>query len=478
MEPVREFNCAAGSDFLGRPGGGRETERMKILIVGAGDVGSYLSAILSERGHSVTLIETRANVAEEVDEAQNIKVVHGNGSSASTLLKSGVEECAFFLAMTNDDRANLVGCSIAKHLGAAFTVARIHDATYTDTSNFNYQFHFGVDYLLNPEALCAVELAKRIRHPGRVAVENIARGQIEVTQVRVSGKCRLTGKPLKELRLGGNLRIGYIQRGEDLHVATAETTLQEGDLATLFGNPEVLYETKSRLDPSLRSDAVRVVISGGEETGLALARLLSNPRFKVRIIDDDPERCHELAERFPEVTIIHGDSASLRLLEEEQVGQADYFIACTRRDEINIVTGIQAREFGAPHVQAVIHKSDYEEVLTRLREALGFEVTVSPRLATVNEVLRLISEEPYNVVARLPGKAGLIVEYPVDPGSSAAGKTVRDIQWPEETIVVALIHKFSAHVPGPEDTILGNDRVIVITRDEHLDQLGRLLREY
>ena len=199
---------------------------MKIVIVGAGEVGSYLCELLSGQAHDVTVIESSEATAQEIDERFDARVLLGNGGSAETLTRAEVGESDFFVAMTSDDKTNLVSSSVAKALGAKSTICRIHDQTYTDNSYVNYQVHFGVDYMLNPERLSAVALAKSIRNPGRVAVENFARGQIEVQQVRVAPRSKLIGRKLKDLRFNSEIKIGYVQHGDDLEVATAETVIE------------------------------------------------------------------------------------------------------------------------------------------------------------------------------------------------------------------------------------------------------------
>ncbi|MEC8330018.1 MAG: NAD-binding protein, partial [Verrucomicrobiota bacterium] len=137
---------------------------MKIIIIGAGEVGHNLTSMLAASGHDVTLIERSASLCKRLDEEQNARIVTGNGSSARQLVEVDVSDCDAFLAMTSDDRTNIISSSLAKGLGARNTIARIHDDTYSDNSLINYQLHFGIDLLVNPEAICAVELAKSIRN--------------------------------------------------------------------------------------------------------------------------------------------------------------------------------------------------------------------------------------------------------------------------------------------------------------------------
>ncbi|MBL4576693.1 MAG: Trk system potassium transporter TrkA, partial [Opitutaceae bacterium] len=425
---------------------------MKIIIIGAGEVGSFLCEILSRRSHDVTLIERSESKTIRMDEEFDVKVIHGNGSSARTLITAGVQKCDHFLAMTSDDETNIVSCSLAKILGAKNTFCRIHDQTFRDNSIINYQSHFGINHLLSPERLASVEIAKRIRNPERVAVEDFSRGTIEVQLVEVQAGSKVVGKPLSELKLNNQMRVGLIQRGEQISVATAETILQPGGHVTIFGSPEKLFEAKSIFDPkSTTSTIQRVVIFGGGETGVSLIRLLSNPRFKIRIIEDDLERSRALAEKFPHITVIHGEGTSLRLFEEEQIGEADFFVASTKDDENNIMTCLQASKLGTKHVILLSNRADYLDVIERFHETLGIEMAVSPRVATANEILRYLSDENFIELATLPFNAGRILEVKVAENSQCVGQTFREISWPKECVIVALLHKFEARTPGAND---------------------------
>lgn len=438
---------------------------MKIIIVGAGEVGHNLCTTLAAAGHNVTLIEQSEERCQKLDEEQNARIITGNGSSARQLVDVEVANCDAFLAMTSDDRTNVISCSLAKGLGAKNTIARIHDETYSDNSVINYQLHFGIDLLVNPEAICAVELAKEIRSAGRVAVENFARGQIEVQQQRVAPGSRLIGKKLKDLKLDPRVRIGYIQRGRDSEVASADTILEENDMVTLFGHPEELFTLRERFDPKHKIEVSRVVLFGGSETAISLIRLLTNPRFKVRVIEKDPVKCRNLAERFPNITVINGDATSLRLLEEEQIGSADFFVACTKDDEENILTCLQAAKLGADHVQLVVNKGDYDQLLGILKTMLGIEVLVSPRQATAEFMLRNLSSDSSAKLAEVPGGGGQIVEVRIQHSSPCVGKMVKDIYLPAGALFVALLHKFKAKVPAADDVILAGDRVVLIVSE-------------
>ncbi|MCH8474499.1 MAG: Trk system potassium transporter TrkA [Opitutales bacterium] len=448
---------------------------MKIIIIGAGEVGRHLCDILSEDSHDVTVIEADEGLAREIDEQFNVRVVSGNGSSAHVLQSAGVKKCQLFLAMTSDDGTNILSSSIAKAMGAEVTVARIHDRTYHESEVLNYQKHFGIDHLLNPEALTAVELAKSIRHPGRVAVEYFARGKIEVQQLKLNAQSKLVGTPLKDLRLDPGIRIGFVYGKERQEVANAETVLREDDMVTVFGSAEILDQTRRLFKPELDKQRVTIVLYGGGDTAISLVRLLSHPRFKIRIMEPDPDRCEQLAEVFPHVTIIKGNATSLRLLEEEQVGSADYFVACTKDDEDNIMTCIQASKLGAKHCLLLINRADYLQVIDRLKETLGLELVVSPRLATANQVKRYANRKPYFVLANLPGESGQILEIRVQKKSSVVGMKLRDIKWAGPCVVAALLRGHEVKVPGAEDEVWAGDRLVLIAANDHAKEAVRQL---
>ena len=436
---------------------------MKIVIVGAGEVGQNLTATLSDEGHDVTLIEQSEKLCGHIDEQHNARVIKGNGSSASQLAALGVDNCDAFLAMTSDDKTNVISCSLAKGLGAKNSIARIHDATYSDASNLSYQIHFGIDLFVNPEAICAVELAKAIRNPSRVAIEDFAKGQIEVQKVELIKGSKYINKKLKDLNFGAELRIGFIKRENSIIIPNGETALNENDRLTIFGPPETLFTLREKFDPSQKIGMTSVVLFGGGETTISLIRMLSNPRFKIRVIEKSPSQCETLANLFPHIVVINGDATSLRLLEEEQIGAADYFVACTKDDEDNILTCIQASKLGAKHVQLVINKRDYDKLIHTLKDDLNIEVVVSPRIAMTEYMRKHLSAKPITELADLPNKAGQIYQLIVPLDSPSLNKKIKEVALPTGTLIVAQLHKFNAKVPSADDTILADDRLIVIS---------------
>jgi trk system potassium uptake protein TrkA len=455
---------------------------MKIIVIGAGEVGMHLSRELG-KDHNVTLIDSDPARAEEANTDDNVQGVCGSGSDASVLEKFMKDGCDCFLAMTSTDEVNLTASSIARYMGARYVISRIHDQTYMGTKNVNYGKQFGINLMLNPEGLCALDLAKSIRSPGRIAVENFARGEIEAQRITVRSNARWCGQALREIKLPNEIKFGYLERNDKGDVPHADTVLCAGDEITVFGPRDRLKKVRSLLDPEITERPVNVVILGGSETAVALIRLLDNPRFRVRVIEKDEKKSRRLADTFSHITVINGDGTSLRLLTSEDVGEADFFVASTSDDELNIMASIQVAQLphkpdsNGIHVQIVINKSDYHEILENLQKTLNIEQIVSPRIATASEIKRRLEHSAYTVLYEFKEQPVRIVEIEVREGSSCARKSLREITWPKHAVLVALLDQSEVKVPGANDVLEVGSRVIAITREENIPEILKLLQK-
>jgi trk system potassium uptake protein TrkA len=377
---------------------------MNILILGAGEIGYYLAEQLSSDDYNICVVENDESVAAEVREKLDARVVFGNGSSVSVLEEAGVSECDVFLGLSSSDNTNVVAASLAKTLGARKAIARVHSEVQQQQWLFDYRTHFGIDYLFSSERIAAVDLAKFIRNPDCLTVEEVAGGRIELQVIEVQPGSRAVGLSLSELALPPRIRVGSIRRGKDNLIASAEERLLKDDVVTLFGNPRKLQEVVPIFRTfSPGNEEQRVVIFGGGEYGLALAQMLESGRFRIRIFERDPRRCEVLSKLLGKTTLINADATSLRQLREEQVGEADFFVAATLDDEDNVMTCLQARDLGATHCLTLIHRADYAETITRAGEKLGIMGAVSPRVATKRDLMRFLTGDRFSKILTLEG---------------------------------------------------------------------------
>ncbi len=449
---------------------------MNIVIVGLGAIGRHLAESLTSQQHSLSIIESSEGVADELDERLDAQVIWGNGSSVTTLAEADVAEADLFLALSGDDNANLVAASLAKSLGAKRTIARVHARVQREEWLYDLKTHFHIDHLFSTQRLAAIELAKYVRNPEGLLVEEIARGRIEVQQVQISPDLPVLGRPLRDLKLPDRVRIGSVQREKRLFIPTAADTLEAGDLITMFGAPLKLSEVL----PQFRNDAVpegevSVIIFGGGEYGFSLAQMLEGRRYRVRIIERDEKLCRELSNMLNRTVVIHGNATSVQQLKEEQVGEADFFIAATEDDEDNVMTCLQAKNLGTKYCLTLIHRADYADVISRNSQQLQIRAAVSPREATDRDLLRYIKAERSNTVLQLAGEAE-VLEAVIPAEGPLTGKKVAEVEWPEGSVLVALLHGSAAVVPGAEDVMEAGDMIYALVAAKAKSKFARLLK--
>jgi trk system potassium uptake protein TrkA len=438
---------------------------MNIIIVGAGEIGRYLASVLSQESHRISVIEKDPVLAEELDQAIDAKVIHGNGASVEDLVEADVGECDLFLALTSSNTANLVSASMAGKMGVEKVVSRVHPGLQREEWLFDFKGHFGIDHLFSSERLTAIELAKYVRNPDSLEVEELARGRIELQQVRVGEKADACGLTLRKLGAPAGIRLAMVSRGGSHFVPDAETVLQAGDVATIFGGPRELRDFSGRIQGRLpRRDRLRVVIFGGNEYGFSLAQMLESVDCDVRIFERDGALCAKLADRLSNTTVIRADATVVAELEEEQVGEADFFIGTSADDEDNVMSCLQAHTLGAKHCLTLIHRADYAAAISASGHHLGIRAAVSPREATRREIQRFITTDKYHVMKSF--ESADLLEMRVGRGSIAAGHMVHEVAWPPGVVLVGQLRGIHAAVPGPDEVLLAGDHLYaMVARD-------------
>jgi len=446
---------------------------MNIIIVGAGEIGRHLANSLSQEAHSISVVEQDPRLAAELEQQIDAKVIDSDGTSVVALAEANLGECGLLLALTSSNTANLVSCSIAKEMGVPQVVCRVHPSLQREEWLFDFKGHFGIDHLFSSERLAALELAKFIRNPDSLVVEEIARGRIELQQVRVDEASRLTGRSLRELKLPERTRIAMISRRDEHFVPGADDELRGGDVVTIFGEPRRLRALAGRLQHKGEGDALRVVIFGGGEYGFSLAQMLESWECRVRIFEQDETLCQQLVDKLSNTTVIHADATVIAELQEEQVGGVDFFVATSGSDEDNVMTCLQAHTLGAKNCLTLIHRADYAEAISASGRHFGIAAAVSPREATLREIERFITSDRFHRVKRLAGAE--VIEMRVNKGSLVAGHTVAEVEWPPGCVLVGRMHGTHADVPGAGDQLQAGDLIYAVVSSKALKAFVKLL---
>ncbi len=446
---------------------------MKIIIVGAGEVGRHLAEHLSREAHDTTIIEKSDKLVNDMS-GLDARIVGGNGTSVDVLLDAGANECDLFLALTSSADVNLVSCRLAKELGAKRTVCRVHPGVQREEWLFDFRSHFGADLLFSSEQLASIQLAKFIRNPESLFVEEIARGHIEIQQLKINRGSPAENKQLLDLGLPERVRIGAIQRGEETIIPTAYDQLVAGDLVMLVGEPRIVHESAGKLGKGVKHESLRVVIFGGGEYGFALAQMLESWECKVRIMESDPKLCEELTDRLKDTTILNVDATKLSELREERVEAADFFVATTDSDEDNVMSCLQAKNLGAKECLTLIHRADYADAISSFGIGVGIKAAVSPREATRVELMRYITSDVFHTVLEM--KNAEIVEAMVGEDFFISGQKVSEVEWPKGSMLVGILHGATATMPAAGDVIECGDTIYALVSATARKQFVKLLK--
>ena len=435
---------------------------MRIIVLGAGTVGSSISSLLCLHGHSLTVVDALASRVKQLNETLDARAITGSASQSSVLFQAGVGSADLVLAVTGDDEANIVAASMSKAMGAARTVARVYAPVFRDLSTFDYREHFGIDRLLSIEQLTAMELARRIRHPGSVAVENLSGGNLQVHELVVSSNAKCSGNSLQSLNLPRGVRVGSISRDGRIWIAGADDEVQAGDRITIIGKLSEIDAVRD-LFCSERARKLGAVIAGGGETGYHLAAFLESAGCAVVLMESDLERCEFLAQHLHQTVVVHRDATRSVSLEEERVGTADAFIACTGDDETNIVAAVEAKDIGAKVVMSLVGRPDYAQVVRKL----GIDFAVSPREVVAKQVLGFLTSGA--VISKSPlseGSSLSVLELEVAPGSAATEHVLANLNLPDRCLIAAVVRDGFASVPGADDRLQAGDTAVALLADE------------
>ena len=439
---------------------------MRVVILGAGTVGTGIAELLCQNRHSVTVVDVDPSHTKRVNTELDVRVVTGSASESSVLFQADIIGADMCLAVTGIDEVNLVAASMAKAMGARRAIARVYGRVFRDMSTFDYQRHFNVDRLLSLEHLSAFEMARGIRSPGALAVENLAGGQLEVQELVIPQKSPSIGKKIRELKLNKGVRIGSLSRKEKMWIAGADDEIQAGDGMTLIGRRGDVDDVRDKFQRR-PSTPQSIVIAGGGETGYHLAQCLAMRRYHVTLMETDHNRCEYIANSLPHVTVVEADATRRQVLEEERVGHADAFAACIGDDENNIMAGVEAREIGAKMVMAIVSRPDYASIVQKI----GIDVAVSPRKVIARQILGFLNTGPViSHTSLADGRIG-VYEVEVTQGVPITEHDLASLQLPPQCLIAAVMREEHVRVPGGEDRLSPGDTVIALVEDSAVDAM-------
>jgi len=443
---------------------------MNIFIAGGGRVGYHLARLLSIEHQDVTVIEQDPDQIEQIDYALDVSTAAGDGSSVMLLQSLDVGSANLFVASMGNDEKNLIAAATAKGLGAKVAVARVDNPMYMD-SNILYETVLGIDYILSPDTLAALEIANFIEHPGIVTSQEFGKGKAQMLQVRAAKSPMRNGKTLKDIiRPGSGVLLGVIERDGKCSIPHGDSIVEPGDLITLIGKPESI-DPIQRLFHGEEVKPRRVAIMGGGTIGLRLAQALEGKMKTVKVFERHEGRAQRLAEKLGKTKVVCRDATSRVALEQEHVDTMDMFVAATGDDERNIMAAVLAKEVGARSVAAIVHQPDFAPLVKRL----GIDLAVTPRASIADRIMKMMYRGDVTTLAIVGDGQVEIVEMAIPEGASVQGCPLKDLRMPRGSLVASILRGDGVLIPSGTDSIQAGDSVILIVAAKSLDTVRKIM---
>lgn len=446
---------------------------MNTIIIGAGVVGFHITKLLAAENHNVTVIDIDPAAITTIEEFHDVQTLHGHGASTVTLVDADVDQADLVVAVTSIDEINILGCLIAKQLGAKRTIARLENPAYHDVSDrMFYHDLLGIDLVINPKTLAAVEITQRIRVPGAVAVESFAGGRVTMKQIEITDSFKHLNQPLHALKLPTKCLIASILRDEEVLIPSGGDVLLENDMAFVVGEKDKMSKVESFFGTSV-AEVRNVAIVGGGDIGVIVAKNLEANNMTVKLFDSNRARCEELSRTLTKTMVLYGNGTDLALLKEERIFNMDAFIAVSGEDETNLLAGLLAKELGVPKSIVMVDRPDYMPVYERL----GVDAAISPRVIAANYILKYVRSGDVSAISLIEDDKAEILEILVGKNSPIDTKLLREAPqagFPRGAIIGAVVKKGRVVVPHGDTLMEEGDTVIVFALPIVVHQVERM----
>lgn len=443
---------------------------MKSIIIGAGKVGFSIAQLLSSEEHDVVVIEQDEERSELIDQALDVQVINGSGASWRVLESAGVRNADMVVAVTEFDELNMIACLLAKRYGVKTTVARVRNPEYVETPHFSPESLLGIDLIINPERVTAMEIAKIVKNPEALNVEYYANGRVQLLELLVSEGSPLSGVKIKTLDTSKYVIVA-ISRKHRTIVPTGDDSICAGDHIFIIANTNEMPDVLRSIG-ICRRKVENIIILGAGRTGCHLAQILEDEKLpiNIKIIERDTKRAREVSYKVRHSLVINGDGSDLDLLESENVGQADMYVAVTNDDKLNLLSSLIASNLGVPKTIAKVKRSD----IMPLMQQIGVDVVFSPRIVTAGAILRYIRRGDIISVTVLGEEQAEMIELVAQPGSIAVDKELHRIRFPSGSILGGIVREDKVIIPSGKSIIRAGDRLLVFTLPKSIHRVEKL----
>ena len=451
---------------------------MKSIICGAGDVGYSIADKLSKENFEVIVIDESKERLKKISDNLDVKTVLGAPSLPSTLFNASAKECDILIAVTKSDETNMICCQIGHTLfGIPKKIARIRQQDYLkgEWQNLYSTKNLPIDDIISPEEEVAKALYRRIKSPGTIDMLELANNRIKLVGIKCEANSKVLGKTLRNLSEEFKnylANILFVFRGEEKFIVNSSTTLKKDDLIYMVVDNSNFFEIVKEFGHH-EMQAQKIVILGGGNIGYSLSREIETSEYKIatNIIENNKLRSEFLATNLKSANVTNADGLESSILEEVDVSEADYFIAVTNDDEVNILSSLLAKRAGTEHCITLINNSSYSSLLN----SIGIDITIDPKLITISKILEKVKGGLIRSDYTIAEGFGEVIEAEILPNSQFANKNIHQINLSKSIRVGAILRKDEIIIPNSETIFEENDDVVFFAETKSIKKLEELL---
>ena len=441
---------------------------MKIVIAGAGEVGTHLAKLLTNENQDIIVIDNDESKLAKL-EPYNMLTHVGNPVSFKTMRNAGAENCDLFIAVTPYETDNVLACEIAKSLGAEKAVARIDNYDFLRKENRSFFNERGIDDLIYPEYLAAEEIAVALK---RAWVRNwfeLCNGELVIIGVKIRDNAKLVGMPLRELfKMSNYAHISAIKRNHETIIPRGDDFIRVNDIvyiATTNGDMQNIRTLCGKADVDIK----KIMIMGGSRIAVQLAMRVGDD-YKITIIESDYDRCEELADRLPDCNIIHGDGRNFEILEEEGIEEMDAFIALTDSSETNILGCLAAKEYGVKKTIAEVENIQFISEA----EALNIGTVINKKLLASSCIFQFLLDSDSSNAKCLALADAEVAEMIAKKGSKITQAKIKDLNLSRDLTIAGMLRNGKGSLVQGDTQIQEGDHVVVFCLSGAIHKVEKL----
>lgn len=443
---------------------------MRIIIAGAGEVGTHLAKMLSNENHEIIIIDPEESRLKPIDTTLDVLTYQGSSTSVKTLQDSLKKKTDLFIAVTHSEDTNITSAILAKRFGALKTIARIDNLDYLESATYEFFKSLGIDSLIYPELIAAREVLGLLHETGTTDFMEFSDGKLSMFVQKLDEKAPILNKSLEEISITNSTdkyRAVAIKRNDQTIIPRGNEHFQLGDLVFVISTVEGIDEMMASSGKE-SFEAKRIMILGGSRIGKHVANYLQK-ECEVKLIDSSIEKCEQLAELLDNTLIINGDGRNVDLLEREGIKQMDAFVAVTGNSEANILSCLLAKQMGVKKTIAEVENMEY----INLAENTGIDTIINKKISAASRIFRHTTNPNVTHVKYMTGTDAEVMEFNVPADAKITRGTLRGIDFPKDAIVGGGTRDGVPFIATGDTIIKANDKVVVFTLPSAYDKLSK-----